>query len=257
MTHVASEYSQYAQYVKQICDSGSLANFKQSRVYADILEHVSPSQGKQYLDCIREKTPYLMEDVLSYCAKNDSVGNPHLTEYDFGVQEGGVMHSVSPTSLRYVYQSHLILSHIQELDILDEKMNLVEIGGGYGGLCVALYHFAPYYGVHIRSYTIIDLPEVIRLQEMFHVCVGLRNINYVNAFTYGKDIKQDEMFCISNYCFSEISLENQYWYQYHLFPKVSHGFMCWNNRTPCSIPFVFQSFREIPNTGEYNQFIYF
>jgi hypothetical protein len=167
------------------------------------------------------------------------------------------MHSVSPTSLRYVYQSHLILSHIQELDILDDKMNMVEIGGGYGGLCLALYYFAHYYGIKIRSYTIIDLPEVIQLQKMFHTSVGMKGVEYVNAFTYGKEINHNEMFCISNYCFSEISLENQHWYRYHLFPKVSHGFMCWNNQSPCSIPFVFQSFREVPNTGEHNKFIYF
>lgn len=255
--HIAPDYSQYIHFVNQICDSGCLDDFKRNRYYADILEHVSAEQGKQYLDCIHEKTPYKIEDIVAYCTKNDSIGNPHTVPYQMGRNGETVTQSVSPTSLRYVYQSFLILSHIKDLEIPEEKMNLIEIGAGYGGLCVALYFFSSYFDVKIRSYRIIDLPEVIRLQSMFHSLVGLRGIEYYRADTFGKDIDQKEMFCVSNYCFSEINLDNQYGYCYHLFPKVSHGFMCWNSRTPCSIPFVFQSFREIPNTAEYNQFIYF
>ena len=261
VNHIESDYSKYVSYVKQICDSGSLENFKNKKVYADILEHVSYEQGLEYLHFIFEKTPFSVQDVISFCLKNDSVGNPHTNGFDFGNEFGMVR--VSPTSLRYVYQSHLILAHLQELD-LEGDTNIVEIGGGYGGLCVALYHFSGYYGVKIDRYTIVDLSEVIRLQAMFHreVYAGLgaglgHDIQYVDASTHGKDISKDRMFCISNYCYSEISLENQHWYRYWLFPKVSHGFLCWNNIVKPSIPFKFREEREKPNTGEHNKFIYF
>jgi hypothetical protein len=259
--HIESDYRKYVNYVKQICDSGSLTNFKNQKVYSDILEHVSYSQGLEYLYCIFEKTPFNVGDVISFCLKNDSVGSPHTNAFDFG--NGFGMVGVSPTSLRYVYQSHLILAHLQELD-LEGETNIVEIGGGYGGLCVALYHFSSYYGVKINRYTIVDLSEVIRLQAMFHREVYADagsssgyDIQYVDASTHGKDISKDRMFCISNYCYSEISLENQHWYRYWLFPKVAHGFMCWNNIVEPSIPFKFREEREKPNTGEHNKFIYF
>lgn len=254
--HIESDYSKYVDYVREICDSGSLDNFKNKKVYADILEHVSYEQGLEYLRCIKEKTPFEMKDVVEFCLKNDSVGSPHTNGFDFG-DFGKV--NVSPTSLRYVYQSHLILAHLQELD-LEEEINIVEIGGGYGGLCVALYHFSFYYGVKINSYTIIDLGQVIRLQEMFHRSLSSLekcDIKYVDASTHGRDIETYRMFCISNYCYSEISLDNQHWYRYWLFPKVSHGFMCWNNIVRPSIPFQFKQERENPNTGEHNKFIYF
>ena len=253
VNHIESDYSKYVNYVKQICDSGSLTNFKNQKVYADILEHVSYEQGLDYLHCIKEKTPYSIQDVIAFCLKNDSVGSPHTNDFDFGVDFGMV--GVSPTSLRYVYQSHLILAHLQDLD-LEGEINIVEVGG----LCVALYHFCGYFGVKINSYTIVDLSEVIRLQALFHMEVygGVgHDIKYVDASTHGKDISKDRMFCISNYCYSEISLENQHWYRYWLFPKVAHGFMCWNNIVKPSIPFKFREEREKPNTGEHNKFIYF
>lgn len=258
VNHIESDYSKYVSYVKQICDSGSLDNFKNKKVYADILEHVSYEQGLEYLYFIQEKTPFNVQDVISFCLKNDSVGSPHTNAFDFG---NGMVVGVSPTSLRYVYQSHLILAHLQELD-LEGETNIVEIGGGYGGLCVALYHFSGYYGVKINRYTIIDLSDVIRLQELFHMAVyddssSGHDIQYVDASTHGKDISKDRMFCISNYCYSEISLENQHWYRYWLFPKVAHGFMCWNNIVKPSIPFKFREEREKPNTGNIiNSFIF-
>jgi hypothetical protein len=85
---------------------------------------------------------------------------------------------VSPTSLRYVYQSHLILSYFKTLT-LPKQLNLVEIGGGYGGLCVAIYFFSSYYKIKIDNYIIIDLKEVTQLQETFHKTVGIKeNIQY-------------------------------------------------------------------------------
>jgi hypothetical protein len=250
-----SDYSKYIEHVKQICDSGNLENFKNNKVYGDILEHVSYEHGLEYLECIKTKTSYKMKDVVLFCLKNDSVGLPHRSEYVF---EGYGKIKVSPTSLRYVYQSYLILTHLQALG-KSAGGDVVEIGGGYGGLCVALYHFIGYFqDVKINRYTILDLSEVIRLQEMFHRAIGIReDIQYVDASTHGKDIETRGMFCISNYCYSEISGENQHGYCYWLFPKVSHGFMCWNNSREPSLPFEFKQIREEPNTGEYNKFIYF
>jgi hypothetical protein len=250
-----SDYSKYVEYVKQICDTGNLENFKNHRAYGDILEHVSYEHGLEYLECIKTKTPYKMKDVVLFCLKNDSVGLPRRSEYVF---EGYGKMKVSPTSLRYVYQSYLILTHLQALGNVGGE-DVVEIGGGYGGLCVALYHFAGYFqDVKMKRYTIIDLSEVIRLQKMFHRAIGIREeIQYVDASTYGKDIETHGMFCISNYCYSEISGDNQRGYCDWLFPKVSHGFMCWNNSRVPSIPFEFKEAPEEPNTGEHNKLIYF
>ncbi len=63
-------------------------------------------------------------------------------------------------SLGYIYHSHLILTHLKTC-ILD---TIVEVGGGYDGLCLALHLFAAKYNVNIKSYTIVDLPSISKLQ---------------------------------------------------------------------------------------------
>lgn len=45
------------------------------------------------------------------------------------------------------------------------------------------------------------------------------------AFDHGSNIQKENMFLISNYCFSEISQENRNKYVEILFPKVLHVFL--------------------------------
>jgi len=109
------------------------------------------------------------------------------------------------------------------------SVDIVELGGGYGGLCLAVHYFASKYNVRIKSYTIVDLTNPIKLQELYISKVNPSlKVSYVDANTYGENISQKDMFLISNYCFSEISSEHQKQYVEKLFPKVSHGFITWN-----------------------------
>jgi hypothetical protein len=98
-------------------------------------------------------------------------------------------------------------------------MDIVEVGGGYGGLCLAVHHFAPKYGVRINSYTICDLTNINRLQQLYlnHVNPYIK-VEFVDAATYGANIPRDNMFLISNYCFSEIGESHQALYQQKLLP---------------------------------------
>ena len=80
---------------------------------------------------------------------------------------------------------------------------------------------------------------------------------YLNSNTFGNDIKKENLFLISNYCFSEIESHLQQKYIDILFPKILHGFMIWN-----LIPFFNFGFEteikvEIPCTGGGNKYIYF
>ena len=84
------------------------------------------------------------------------------------------------------------------------------------------------------------------------------NIYCVDAEMCGKNIDRNNMFLISNYCFSEISPEYQKEYITHLFPKVTHGFMAWNHIKPYDFGFNTRIEEERPKTGGiYNKYIYF
>ncbi len=240
-------YDSYMDYVQSMCSEDNLTNFKSSPKYTRILEHLSAEEGLQYLECILTFTKMSLDDINSFCAINDKIGNPRMHEYSFG--------KASPTSLRYVFHSHLILSYMKSIHM--DTANIVEVGGGYGGLCLALYHFAHLYDICITNYTIIDLPEIIALQNMYHTRNNLNGITYINADSYGKDITARDCFLISNYCFSEIQPQHQLEYIKYLFPKIAHGFMCWNFHNVYNFGFEMTVVDEYPCTCTGNKYVYF
>ena len=248
-------YDAYSDYVASICSNKNLKDFKSNPRYMYMLEHVSKYQGHQYLECIIQRTAFSRDDVIQFCAINDAIGNPIKVKYPDLLQDV----YVSPSSLRYIYHAHLILSYMNSLG-KDAQRDIVEIGGGYGGLCLAINHFAPQYGVHINSYTICDLTNIIQLQELYLNEVKLDiNVNFVDAVTYGADIPHDKMFLISNYCLSEISLDHQIKYRECLFPKVEHGFFAWNAIPLHSLGLDhLYNEPEVPNCGnKFNKYVWF
>jgi len=243
------DYSRFTSFVNKVCDSNNLSYFKNHPNFTDILEHVSPEQGAMYLHYIRTMTTVTDEQITDFAALNDSVGAPTKVTYE--------SMNLSPSNLRYVLHAHLILTHIQTLS-KTEGVDLVEVGGGYGGLCLAIHKFAPNYNVKINSYTIVDLPEIGRLQSLFFNRIDpTLSVSIVDATTYGSTIPQTDLFLISNYCFSEISGTNQAEYRKNLFPKVSHGFMAWNMIPLYDFGFPCRVEEEYPKTGPNNYYVRF
>ncbi len=136
--------------------------------------------------------------------------------------------------------------------------NLVEVGGGYGGLFLAINFFHKKYNLEIQSYTIIDLMEPGRLQTKY-LAQHKTTIPYriVDASTYGNEVRNDNQFLISTYCFSEIGDIHQNGYIQHLFPHILHGFFAWNGCALFNFGFSYTDEDEIPFTGLGNRFVYF
>jgi hypothetical protein len=242
-------YTQYVTYVKQINLTKDLSNFKNVSDYTYVLEHVSSSLGQEYLKLILKHTNLSTDDIIELSKINDSIGNPVKTTYDNNI-------IVSPSSLRYIWQAHIILTYFKKFK---NEIECVEIGGGYGGLCLTISNMAARYGIIIKSYTIIDLLDIIRLQEEY-----LRRhilnfpVFFQDATTYGEFIDNKELYLISNYCFSEISDYHQKKYIEVLFPKVKHGFLAWNFIPIYNFGFDLEICEEIPLTGgENNKYVFF
>jgi putative sugar O-methyltransferase len=241
-------YNQYSDYVKVICDTNNLSNFKSNPNYTYMLEHVNTQQGNLYLNCILYSTNISVSEIENFCMLNDKIGNPIKVKYD------NLSISVSPTSLRYILHAHLILSHMKRTN----SENVIELGGGYGGLCFALHNFSNKYGVNINSYTICDLPNIICLQNKYlNIVTPNLNVNFAESTNFGEDIKYEQAFLISNYCFSEISNEYQQMYINKMFKKIKHGFMAWNNIPIYDFGFKLNVEPEIPETGPRNKYVYF
>jgi hypothetical protein len=241
-------YQRYATYTSSVVDTDEFARFKSNENYIYMLEHVNLVQGKQYLGLIQRETKISDEDIRAFSAANDVVGSPKQESFTVGV--------LSPSNLRYLFQAHLILKHMKELGELTPR--IVEVGGGYGGLCLAINFLCERFGVKPQSYTNIYLEPASKLQARFLSSFSLSYpAEFVTSDTYGKDISYEGMFFISNYCFSEISNHHQRGYIVHLFPKVAHGFMAWNNIPIYDFGFRKKVETEYPLTGGANKYVWF
>jgi len=240
-------YDRYHNFVQQILnknDGDGITTFKRHPDYRYMLEHVSPDQGQLYLNIIFSKFPNItMEMIMSFCKLNDSIGSPKMSEYIFGY--------ASPTSIRYILHTLLILEYIELLNLKICNLKLIELGGGYGGLCLCMNYFSK-----IKlNYTIIDLKYIGQLQKKY---LEMNEINVNCLEPFGESLEGDDYFLISNYCFAEINITLQEKYIELLFPKVSYGFITWNEYLdPYDFGFDCNIIDEFPQTGEKNKYIYF
>lgn len=160
---------------------------------------------------------------------------------------------ITASTSRYIYHSLLINKYIDK-NFNSKIIDIVEIGGGYGGLC----YWLRVINLHIDMYTIIDLPLACKLQER---CLDILNTSYntvSNVNEYSKSSRP--LFAISNYGYSELEGYYQNLYKNTILKLADGGFMIWNNWSGI---YKFTDLKltiedERPTFSDcYNKFIYF
>lgn len=243
-------YDVYRGWISSVLNTTDMKNFKYSpnHEYNAIVEHRDSPWGEDFYNLICSEFNVSNEDILDFCNKNDSIGGAELIQHTFG--------KCSVNSVKYVYHAHLILKHMAELNI--SPVSIVEIGGGYGGLALAILHYAKKFNVTIQEYNIVDLDEACKLQEAYLrlFVEDMSMFKFHSAYEYGKTINKDNLYLIGVYSIGEFLYDIQTQYINILFPKASHGFMDWNER-PRDLPKQCVRMAERPLTGPHNHFIYF
>jgi hypothetical protein len=249
----------YEKYLKTIENNLNLLPetmyFKNDFEYRGVLEHVSYEYGLDYLNMIKEDYYNIYKNnkdlFIELCIKNDIYGKPIKYDYIDFIE-------CSPTNLRYIYHALVNLDYMKSKDL--NNVNIIELGGGYGGLCFFMKNLSKLFNININSYTIFDLPLVIKLQNKY---LQLLNINDVNLFTLD-DNDTSKLFknsyCISNYGFSEFNRDIQNRYINEVINKyVSNGLFVYN----CYDTYIKFTINDVlimdekPNFPNNNKFIYF
>lgn len=186
-------------------------NFKQDARYRQILEHVSFDESKQYLNELKVSIEEVKKSLDSF-KENDMYGNPDLFEYD---QIG----QISPTTIRYIKNTFDISTYFD----VSEIKNIVEIGGGYGGLCKVLSSI-----IDFENYVLFDLPEVNELSQKY--ISKFENLkDKVQSFSLDQLTEIDGIdLLISNYAFSEVSADIQNQYYEKVIKKSKNIYMVFN-----------------------------
>lgn len=192
-----------------VSDDQVFAAFKSHPDYTKVLEHTSYRQGEEYFSLINKQ--WLSEYNF---ITNDRYGGPNLQVYD--------QWAVSPTTLQYIY----VLSRLVELCGSLDDMNIIEIGGGYGGQCKIIYDmFRP------KSYTIMDLPAVCRLQYKYLSKFGIT----INSMP-----PNGPTLFMSNYALSELTEQGQG-------KDISAALVCEHGYITCNGPiYRIEELRKLP-----------
>ena len=180
--------------------------FKSHPAYRHVLEHVSFEEGQQYLKEI--DIDYL--DKLEEVKENDSLGSPVIYEYP-SVGE------ISPTTIRYIKNTSDIINKFgTSFD------SIVEIGGGYGGLCKVLSSF-----IKFEQYLLLDLVECNLLSRKYLSHFNLPTLSYRSEEI--DEIDENFDLLISNYAFSECHKEVQQDYIERFIKKSNNFYIMHNN----------------------------
>ena len=219
-------YNNYLNYLNTIDEINfEEMNFKSNQSYNGILEHVSYELGVKYLTLIENDFNNIeINNIIDFLTINDKYGFPNKHNYSF---MGNPLHC-SPTSLRYIYHALVILDYYKNTNC----KNIVEVGCGYGGLCLAINFFSKILHISISSYNIIDLPNACKLISIY-LDVNKNNIHtdihIHHSNSFGNDVNNSDLFFISNYCYTEIDENLNTNYSKILLPKTNNGFIVWQN----------------------------
>jgi hypothetical protein len=205
-----SDSSGYLQIITSAVDNDeSFAKFRSNREYRQILEHVSKSQGYQYLKEIMLRTSELKELILKVGFLN-TCGLPLVYFYPG-------LGFLSPTTLRYCK----VFDELNRLFPSIAQMSIVEIGGGFGGQAAVLRKLSGF-----KSYTIYDLPEVHALQSKFLKATNSESDIFYADGRLAPSGKFDLV--ISNYAISELRRELQVTYFENIVKSSTCGYLTWN-----------------------------
>ena len=208
---IAVEY--LAACVEAVENDEAFANFKSNPKYKTILEHVLKEQGQCYLNICREMNDEAVDANIELFKENDKIGNPERFAYP------DIKGTISPTTLRYMKNTFEMALMMDGAEI----SKVVEVGGGYGGLCRVLSKVCDF-----DEYILIDLPEVSALQRKYlDQFPDLKDKVKCIPTTDLAEITDVDLF-ISNYALSECDLESQMAYFQCIVQHSKYAYIIYN-----------------------------
>ena len=212
------------------------SNFRQNLIYRKVLEHVSPQLGREYLSTINCCMPGLLKDI-DKIKENDIFGNPDLIEYES-------VGKICPSTLRYAKVLADLLNLFDSLN----KLNIIEIGVGYGGQCRMINSIAS-----PKEYTLVDIKPALLLAQCYLDGFVLSSV--IKYKTMNELEKKQYDLVISNYAFTELQRKIQDVYLDKIILNSKRGYITYNEITPD----WFQSYKKdellnlIPNSFIINE----
>uniref|UniRef100_A0A6M3LDX4 Sugar O-methyltransferase n=1 Tax=viral metagenome TaxID=1070528 RepID=A0A6M3LDX4_9ZZZZ len=186
--------------------------------YCAVVETCSEALGREYYQKIVELIgEQQAQKDWPVWVENDLYGGPKKITID-------TLGEIAPTTLRYAYVAYHLRAIFGDL----KRMNICEIGGGYGGQARML---SGLFGC--ADLTLIDLWPPLMLARKYLALYGMTPAMYT-AGAVG-DIELHPDLLISNYAFSELDIAEQEIYYQNIVKNADRVYLVYNN-TPGATP---------------------
>lgn len=190
----------------------AFSNFKQHPEYNKILEGPSFALTSHLYRSIfdNEKYKQWFMEKRETLIKNDICGASIFSFPEVNTSIGTVMYS---------WKSCVIREMLEEI----KPQKVVEVGGGYGGMCLMLHEL-----VGFNEYTIIDLPDAVALAEKYikQFPEVFDKVNFVSCDDC-KEIKDIDLF-IADASLAECDEETQMDYFQKFIKNSKAGYIVYN-----------------------------
>jgi hypothetical protein len=237
---------------KALHDEFVFNTFKTNPSFTKILEHTSPFNGHQYANSIRQNYKEYFDRLdWKKLKENDTIGKPVIIDFP-ELQLDDCQYS--PSTIHYIHSGLFFIENV--LKHLN-KINILEIGGGYGGQYKILKDMCDMLGIKIDSYGIVDLEYVSKLQNKYLTSFGISNVEFYefeNIRNFDVFKKYDTLF--SSYGLSEFSLDIKNFYVENVIKHIENYYVEWNEEK-IHPHFLFAKIvEEYPVTYIFNKSIY-
>ena len=172
------------------------------------------NRGVKYFNYIVEKNFNLLKNNINSIIETDKIGNPFVLNLNHNkfslVCSDSVICGIFPLQKLLEYMN---------VDKLDNNLNVIEIGCGFG---VQTKMFNDFYG--FKSYTNVDLKCMLDLQKNFLDYFNINNVIYndpENIETLA--VKDQYDLLISDFAYTELSPEFKLFYFNEIIKKCKMG----------------------------------
>ena len=149
-------------------------------------------------------------DMLLEC---DSLGHPHIYEFKNEAYDLNCSDSILPPLF--------LLTKVEEYSKkLTSDLDVLEIGCGFG-INTKIFHDL----VGFNSYTHIDVPEMLKLQNYYLSHFNINNVSYISPYENMKKIKKKYDFLISDFAYTELNHELKLLYFEKVISNCESGIM--------------------------------
>ena len=150
------------------------------------------NRGNKYFDYVCRSNIDILRNNKDKLLECDSLGQPHLYKFNNEAYNLTCSDSILPPIF--------LLAKLEEYSKkLKPDLNIIEIGCGFGINTKIFHDLAGF-----KSYTHIDVPEMLILQNHYLSYFDIKNVSYINPYKDMEKIKNKYDFLVSDFAYTEL-----------------------------------------------------